>query len=132
MRKSVLFSTGVAMLFLASLGQASQDAVDNGRLLVKPYKNNTFQTGAYRMGKAELFGYIGELKDSAQLTGIVLRDSEHASDEQKHALAVTAKAQHIDAFVDEDGKLQPLVDPQVAPVPDPVATPAAAAVTDGH
>ena len=132
MRKSVSLSIGVSMLCLASLGQASSDAVDNGRLLVKPYKNNTFQTGAYRMGKAELFGYIGELKDSAKLTGIVLRDPERASDEQKHALAVTAKAQHIDAFVDEDGKLQPLVDPQAAPAATPVAVPAAAPVTAGH
>ena len=126
MRKSVLLSLAATMLVLANFAQGRQDAVDNGRLLVTPYKNNTFQTGAYRMGKAELFGYIGELKDSAKLTGIVLRDPEHASDEQKHVLAVTAKAQHIEAFVDVDGKLQPLVDPQAAPEAIPVAAPAAA------
>ncbi len=107
MRKSML----VAAALLCSASAFAAESVDNGHLLVKPSKNNTFQTGEFIMGKAELFGYIGDLKDSKKITGVVLRDADRASPEQKHLLCETAKAQHIDALVDADGKLQPLIDP---------------------
>ncbi|MGH8042070.1 MAG: hypothetical protein ACREPN_08520 [Rudaea sp.] len=111
MRKSIF---AVAALMCAASAFAA-DGIDNGHLLVKPSKNNTFQTGEFIMGKAELFGYVGDLKDSQKITGIVLRDSDRASPEQKHVLCETAKAQHIDALVDADGKLQTLVDPLASP-----------------
>ena len=75
----------------------------------------------YVLGKAELFGYIGELKDSKQITGIVLRDADRATPEQKHLLVVTAQAQKIDALMDTHGKLEPPADPTPPAAP---ATPA--------
>jgi hypothetical protein len=116
----------LAALGFAGAAFAGADAIDNGNLLVKPAKNNTFVTGGYVLGKAELFGYIGELKDGNKITGIVLRNADRATPEQKHLLVVTAQAQKIDALVDVDGKLEPLADPTPAPTV-PAATPTAPA-----
>lgn len=124
MRKLVYVAASLAFLCFTATTFA-RDAVDNGQLQIKPYKQDRFQMGAYRMGKAELFGYVGELKDSAHLTSMVLLDGERASVEQKHIVAVIAKAQHVDAMIELDGKAQPLVDP--TPSAAPVAEPAAAA-----
>ncbi len=124
MYKSIV-AAAAASLFVFATAFAS-GAIDDGHLLVKPAKNNTFATGEFIMGKAELFGYIGDLKDRKKITGIVLRDADRATPEQKHLLVVTAQAQKIDALVDEHGKLVPLLDPLAA-------TPAAAAPSaPGH
>lgn len=119
MYKSIV-AAAAAFLFVSAAAYAGADAIDDGHLLVKPAKNDTFATGGYVMGKAELFGYIGDLKDSQKITGVVLRDADRATPEQKHLLVITAQAQKIDALVDEHGKLGPLADPM---------TPAAAAAS---
>lgn len=121
MRKSIIAAAAVSLL-VSTAAFAGADAIDDGHLLVKPAKNNTFETGGYIMGKAELFGYIGELKDSKKITGILLRDAGRATPEQKHLLVVTAQAQKIDALMDEHGKLEPLADPMA---PADAAAPAA-------
>lgn len=119
MRKSIVAAVAASLLLSATT--YARDAIDNGNLLVKPGKNNTFATGGYIMGKAELFGYIGDLKESKKITGIVLQNADRASPEQKHLLVITAHAQHVDVLEDDDGKLAPLVDPTVpapaAPTP---------------
>ncbi|MEO8802234.1 MAG: hypothetical protein ABI304_07535 [Rudaea sp.] len=118
MRKPILVAVSLALLCFAVSGFA-RDAIDNGQLQIKPYKQDRFETGAYRMGKAELFGYVGALKDSDHITGMVLLNGDHASTEQKHIVAVIAKAQKIEAIIELDGKMQPLVDPT-----PPLAAPA--------
>ena len=121
MHKSMI---AAALLLASTAAFAGSDAIDNGNLLVKPAKNNTFATGGYIMGKAELYGYLGDLKDSKKITGIVLRDADHATPEQKHLLVVAAQGQKLDALVEDHGKLEPLADP--TPVV-PAAAPAAQA-----
>lgn len=123
MHKSIIAATAV-LLFASTAAFAGMDAVDNGNLLVKPAKNNMFATGGYVLGKAELFGYIGELKDSKKITGILLRDADRATPEQKHLLVVTAQAQKIDALVEGHDKLEPLVDPTAPAAAVAPATPA--------
>lgn len=115
-----------ALGFMA--GAIASDGIDDGRVMVKAVKNNAFSTSAYVMGKAELFGYIGDLKDTKKITGIVLRNPDKATPEQKHVLAITAQAQHLEALVEDDGKLVALVDPLAAPAAPvaPAAAPAAA------
>lgn len=114
MRNLILALASLAFLSFASSGFA-RDAIHNGQLQIKPYKQTRFQTGAYRMGKAELFGYVGELKDSEHITGMVLLKGDRASTEQKHIVAVIAKAQSLDAMIELDGEMQPLVDPTPPP-----------------
>jgi hypothetical protein len=112
MRKSVM-TAAVAALFLSAAAFAAS-GIKDGNLIIKPAKHDRFATSAYVLGKAELFGYIGELKDSEHITGIVLRDASRATPEQKHLLAVTAQAQQIKAYVEGDDGLEPLVDPTPA------------------
>ncbi len=76
---------------------------------------------ASKMGKAEFFGYVGDFVDSKKITGITLIKGDKATDEQKHVVAVTAQTQHIEAFIDIGGKVQPLVDP--TPSQKPAAPP---------
>ena len=100
----------------------ARDPVTDGQLQVKPVKDNQYEVGEYRLGKGEFFGYVGDLKDSKKITGIVLKQGDKASAEQKHIVAVTAKSHEIDAFIELDGKIVALVD-DAAPVA-PVAAPA--------
>ncbi|MDR3388443.1 MAG: hypothetical protein P4L92_15450 [Rudaea sp.] len=120
MRKFLLMSTAAALLCLAGASHA-RDPIDDGKLLVKPSGTNQYEVGEYRFGKAEFFGYVGDLKDSKKITGILLKRGDKASAEQKHIIAITAKTQQIDAFIELDGKVVPLVDD--APPAAPAATP---------
>lgn len=111
-----------AMMFA---GGAFARAVVDGRLQVEPAKHDRYVVDASTVGKAELFGYVGDFVDSKKITGIVLTKGERATDEQKHIIAITAAAQHLDAFIDLDGEIKPLVDPSA-----PTATPAAPAIDE--
>src|SRR5436305_8772119 len=104
-----LVRTAAFALMLTALAAHARDSFDGDRLIVKPYKGDTFETGEYRFGKAELYGYIGDLKDSKHIKGMLLRDGGKASDEQKHIIATIAQSQQIDAVIELDGKQQPLV-----------------------
>jgi hypothetical protein len=99
-----------ALLAISGLALARGTVVD-GRLQVEPAADNHYTVEYSRLGKAEFFGYVGDFVDSKKITGILLRKGEKATDEQKHVVAITAAAQHIQAFIEEDGKVMPLVDP---------------------
>jgi len=130
MRTTIILSAALA-LSLASAAGARE--IQDGKLQVKPVKDSKYQVDAAVLGKAELFGYVGDYVADKKITGITLRDGAKASVEQKHIIAITAQAQHIDAFVEVDGKESPLVDPTPAAVaaPPPVdyAKPVAPAET---
>ena len=121
MRKSITTLVAVALFCLAGASHA-RDPINDGKLQVKPVKDNQYEVGEYRFGKGEFFGYVGDLKDSNKITGIVLKQGEKASAEQKHIIAVTAKSQQIDAFIELDGKIVTLAD-DAAPAA-PIAAPA--------
>lgn len=135
MRKSTVMSAAIALFFVAGASHA-RDAINDGNLQVRPIKNSQYEAGEYRFGKAELFGYVGDLKDNKKITGIVLKQGDKASDEQKHIIAETAKTQQIEAFIELDGKLQPLVDPtpaaSVAPPPIDAQAPVAQSAPATH
>lgn len=118
MRKIIVLAIG-ASVALASAAYARP--VVDGRLQVEPAKDNKYIVDNSRFGKAELFGYVGDFVDGKKITGILLLKGDKATDEQKHVIAITATTQHIDAFIDLDGKVQPLVDPtpSAAPAPAP-------------
>ncbi|HZP65395.1 MAG TPA: hypothetical protein VFB32_03740 [Rudaea sp.] len=128
MYKSAIIGAAALLLGLAGAAQA-RDPIEGGKLQVKPAKDNQYEVGEYRFGKAEFFGYVGDLKDSNKITGIVLKRGDKASDEQKHIVAETAQTQKIDAFIELDGKEQPLVDPtpaKAAPAAPPISEAGAA------
>ncbi len=127
MRKLILASLTVVALLSASLAVA-RDPIKDNKLIITPAKNDHFEAAEYTLGKAELYGYVSDLKDSKKITGIVLSRGDKATDMQKHLIAITAKAQQLDAFIDLDGKMQPLVDPTPSPdtTPPPIDNAAAA------
>jgi len=125
----LLARTAACALLLTAFAAQARDSFDGNRLIVKPYKGDTFETGEYRFGKMELFGYVGDLKDSKHITGMLLRDGGKATDEQKHIIATIAQSQQIDAVIELDGKQQPLVDPKPAPAAPAAEAPAAPTAT---
>ena len=122
MRAAGIAGLCAAMVFA---GGAFARAVVDGRLQVEPAKDNRYIVDSSTVGKAELFGYVGDFVDTKKIAGIVLTRGERATDEQKHIIAITASAQHLEAFIDLDGEIKPLVDPTA-----PVAAPAAPALDE--
>jgi len=108
MRKLIL-AAAVAALALGGAAQARD--VQDGKLQVKPAKENKYIVDNSKLGKAEFFGVVGDYVETKKITGITLRDGANATDEQKHIVSITAKTQKIDAFVEIDGKEIALVDP---------------------
>jgi hypothetical protein len=120
MRKFIVLSFAVVSL-VAATSAFARDPIKDGKLMISPAKADRFEAAEYTLGKAELYGYVSELKDSKKITGIVIMHGDKATDMQKHLIAITAKAQQIDAFIDLDGKTQTLVDP--TPSTDPATPP---------
>jgi hypothetical protein len=114
MRKFI--AATAAVLSLVAVSAFARDPIRDGRLQITPAKNDRFEAAEYTLGKAELYGYVSDLKDTKKITGILLLRGDKSTDMQKHLIAITAKAQQIDALIDLDGKVQPLVDP--TPTPD--------------
>ena len=127
MKRIIALGTFAALAFASS---AFGRAIIDGRLQVEPAADNKYIVDASKMGKAEVFGYVGDFVDGKKITGIVLLKGEKATDEQKHVVAITAQTQHIDAFIDLGGKIQPLVDP--TPSQKPAAPPAVDQQTPAH
>jgi hypothetical protein len=124
MRKSILLAAAVALFCVAGASQA-RDPIDDGKLQIKPIKDNQYAVGEYRFGKAEFFGYVGDLKDSKKITGLLLKQGEKASTEQKHVVFITAQTQQLEAFIELDGKVAPLAEdpaPTAAPASAPTGT----------
>jgi hypothetical protein len=117
--RRIMIVAACAAMAVSSIAAAR--AVVDGRLQVEPAAHDRYVVDGSRMGKAEMFGYVGDFVDRFKITGIVLLKGDKASDEQKHIIAITAAAQHLDAFIDEDGGIKPLVDPMPA---NPAAPPA--------
>jgi hypothetical protein len=131
MRKLILASMAAVAVLATSLAVA-RDPIRDNRLVITPAKNDHFEAAEYTLGKAELYGYVSDLKETKKITGIVLSKGEKATDMQKHLIAITAKAQSLEAFIDLDGKMQTLVDPTPspeAPTPPPIDNAGAAATT---
>ncbi|HET9032360.1 MAG TPA: hypothetical protein VFN25_05575 [Dokdonella sp.] len=100
----------VMSLFLATAAQAG--SIEDGRVVVKPVKENRYQVDGYTFGKAELFGYVSDLKETKKITGIVLKNgrskSSKATDEQRDSVASIGSTLQLETFTDDGGDLEPL------------------------
>jgi len=108
LRKSLVFL--LLGMFLAGSVQAG--SIKDGRVTVKPAKDDRFQVDGYTFGKAELFGYLSDLKETQKITGIVLKDgsksSGKATDEQRHSVASIGNTLQLETFTQDGKDLQPL------------------------
>lgn len=100
----------VLALGLAVMGGASAASdVRDGNAIVTPTKTDKYSIGGATMGKAELFGYISDLKDTEHLTGVVLKRG--GTDEQRKAIGSIAKTLQLKAFEQDGRELKPIDPP---------------------
>jgi|GEM_PF-940943 hypothetical protein len=127
--------TGAAALAfgLLMMGAAvARSDVRDGNAIVRPEKNDKFSIDGATMGKAELYGYIGDLRDREHLTGLALKRG--GTDEQRHVIGSIARTLQLKAFEQDGGDLKPIDLPPNQPAaappaidnkPDAAAAPAA-------
>lgn len=109
-----------AMLALALVATGSAFArsdVRDGNAMVKPQGEDKYSIDGFTMGKAELFGYISELKETQSATGIVLKRG--GNDEQRHVIGSIARTLQLKAFEQDGRELKSIDLPPEAATPPP-------------
>lgn len=130
--KSLVRGLVLAAGMVVAAGAYARSDVRDGNAMVQPVKSDRYSIDGSTMGKAELFGYISDLKDREELTGIVLKKG--GSDEQRKSIGSIARTLQLKAFEQVDGELKPIDQPAAAPAPPPIenkpeAAPAAEATS---
>lgn len=90
----------------ATAGAFARSDVRDGNAFVTPAKNERYAIDGVVMGKAELFGYISDLKDEEHLTGIVLKRG--GGDAQRKVIGSIAKTLELKAFEQDGRELKPI------------------------
>ena len=106
----VMLAAGLAAMLFASTVHATD--IKNGRAIVTPVKEDRFAIDSFTFGKAELFGYISDLKDTKKITGIVLREKKGkdvASDAQKRIIGSIGNTLQLETFHQQGKELVPIV-----------------------
>jgi len=111
--RSMMLSLGL----LAATSAFARSDVRDGNAMVQPVKNAKFSIDGSTMGKAELFGYISDLKDREHLTGVVLKRG--GDDEQRKIIGSIARTLQLKAFEQDGGDLKPIDLPASTPTPPP-------------
>lgn len=114
----ILLRGAVLALGLAVMaGASARSDVDNGNAMIKPVKGDKYSIDGSIMGKAELYGYIGDLRDREHLTGLVLKRG--GDDAQRQVIGSIARAMELKAFEQDGRDLKPIDLPPTAPTPPP-------------
>jgi hypothetical protein len=125
-----LITTAIISLGLVTAGTALAREIEDGKLLVYAQKDGKYKAGDVIGDKVTFYGYAGDVWERKHITGLLLKKGQDASAEQKHVVYVTARQLKIDAFIEIDGKEQPLVEAAPAPAPQPAPVAAAAPAAD--
>lgn len=102
---------------IAATGAFARSDIRDGNAMVGPVKGERYSIDGVTMGKAELYGYIGDLRDSEHVTGIVLKRG--GSDEQRHIIGVIARTLQLKAFEQDGRQLKPIDLPPEQPAAAP-------------
>ena len=111
--RGVVLTLGVAVMGSA----LARSDVRDGNAMVAPVKADKYSIDGSTMGKAELYGYIGDLRDREHLTGIVLKRG--GNDDQRHVIGSIARTLQLKAFEQDGGDLKPIDLPATQPTPPP-------------
>ena len=107
--KTLLIVLALGM-FLA--GMAHAGSIRDGKAVVTPAKEDRYTIDSFTFGKAELFGYISDLKETKKITGIVLKNGSSkdskATDEQRHSIASIGNTLQLETFTQDGKELTPL------------------------
>lgn len=109
MKRSLMTVMFTVLLAFASLATArAMRDIQDGKLMIQPKPDVHFAVGGNIMGKAQLFGYVSDLKDRETFDAIVLE--EGGDDAQRNAIRSIAKTLQLKAFEEKDDKLTPIGD----------------------
>lgn len=98
----------LALVSVFMVGAVLAADIKDGRALVNPAPDDRYAIDGFIFAEAELSGYMNDLKQSDQITGIVLRRSKNASDVQRRTIAGIAETLQLEAFEQDGRKLTPL------------------------
>lgn len=115
--KKMMRGLVLAAGMVVAAGAYARSDVRDGNAMVQPVKSDRYSIDGSTMGKAELFGYISDLKDREQLTGIVLKKG--GSDEQRKSIGSIARTLQLKAFEQEGRELKSIDLPPAAATPAP-------------
>ncbi|MDR2011984.1 MAG: hypothetical protein LBQ20_02820 [Rhodanobacter sp.] len=121
--KRLIASAWLVFGLVTAIGAAARSDVRDGNAFVEPVRNARYSIDGTTMGKAELFGYISDLKDREHLTGIVLKHG--GDDAQRHVIGSIARTLQLKAFEQEGRNLKSIdlppkePEPSAPPVKDP-------------
>jgi hypothetical protein len=115
--KNLMRGTVLALGLLATAGAFARSDVRDGNAMVAPVKSDKYSIDGAIMGKAELYGYMGDLRDREHLTGIVLKRG--GNDDQRHVIGSIARTLQLKAFEQDGGDLKPIDLPATQPIPAP-------------
>jgi hypothetical protein len=101
MKRVVTKLFGGLVVLMFALPVLAKDVRD-GQLSLEPVREDRFSVNGFTMGKAELYGYLSELKSSEGLQKVVLKRSKKATEAQRSALGSIARALELEA-VDAEG-----------------------------
>jgi hypothetical protein len=108
----------VFALATALAGVAMANDVRDGNAMVTPARGDKYSIDGSTMGKAELFGYLSDLKDTDHLTGVVLKRG--GDDEQRRVIGSIARTLGLQSFEQDGGDLKPIAQPAAPPAPPPI------------
>lgn len=120
-----------ALAFGLAMGGAAHARSDikDGNALVKPAKDDRYSIDGNTFDKASLYGYIGDLRDTDHITGIVLKKG--GDDEQRRVIGSIAKALGLKSFEQDGRELKEIPQPQTQQPAAPAADGAAPAPESG-
>ena len=96
----------LALGLVTMTGAFAAGDVRDGKAYVKPMKGEKFSINGYTMGKVELYGYLGQLRDDEHITGVVLKGG--GTDTQRQVIVSSCKTLQIEAFEEDGGDLKAL------------------------
>lgn len=123
--KNLMFGAMLLLGLAVTASAFARSDVRDGNAMVTPVKADKYSIDGSTMGKAELYGYIGDLRDREHLSGIVLKRG--GNDEQRHSIGSIARSMQLKAFEQDGGDLKPIDLPAAQPTPPPPPIESAAA-----
>ena len=115
--KTLMRAAALILGLAVMTGAFARSDVEDGNAMIKPVKGEKYSIDGSILGKAELYGYIGDLRDREHLTGLVLKRG--GDDAQRHVIGSIARALQLKAFEQDGRTLNPIDLPPTVPAATP-------------
>lgn len=122
MKTMMMRAALLALGLVAAGGAFARSDVRDGNAMVKPVSGDKYSVEGNTMGKAELYGLMGDMRDTDHITGIVLKRG--GSDEQRRVIGSIAKTLGLKSFEQDGSDLKEIPQPATKPAAPPIEQPA--------